>query len=588
MLEKYNKNKKIMMALCLCGAISLLAVPLLGTYLIRLFSLGLIYAIVSMGLNVAIGYTGQFSLGQAALFAVGSYTGALLYRDLDASLWVSLIISIITGMLVGLLLGLPALKAQGHYLSLLTMGFSIIVTKIIIEWRDVLGGPLGLMVGRFEIFGMELNNVGTYYTILALCTICLFITRNLISSKFGRAFQAIRDNDLAAECMGVDKRNYKLIAFVYNAALASFAGCLFAYFSRYISPDIYSFTLSVFFLISIIMGGTGTIIGPIIGTIIMTIGPEYLQSFQEYRLLIYGCLLIAAVYAFPTGIIGITRKKFHFLTKIEKPEIISDNPLGKKDGSEKDELMTLKDVTMKFGGLYAIKDLNMTIRKGTVHSLIGPNGAGKSTMINVITGLYTPTEGDVYLNGDKITGIDPHKISKAGVGRTFQNAQIFAGMTVLENVMVGRQNMIKHNLINSLLHTKKMRTEDEAVKQKAWELLKFIGLEDYAGEIAYNLAGGQQRMLEIGRALAMEPSLLLLDEPAAGLNEAEINNLSSLIEEIVKHGITVFLIEHHLDFVMDISDTVTVLNFGEKLAEGIPTDIQNNQEVIEAYIGKEE
>jgi branched-chain amino acid transport system permease protein len=588
-LNSSSKEQKVLWVIAVLAVISFLAAPaVVSSYFLRLMSLTLIYLILTTGLNIIAGYTGQVSLGQAGLYGIGAYTGAILAVKLGVPFWLCLPAAMVVAGLFGLVLGAPTLKVSGHYLALITIGFGVIVEKVLIEWQSLTGGAMGLSLPGITLFGQNLSEMGFYYLLLLLCLLTLLVTNNIVRSYFGRAFIAIRDNEIAASCMGVNLTSYKLLAFVLSAILAGAAGCLYAFYSVFISPDTFIFNLSIFFLLTIIVGGAGTIAGPIIGTLLLTIVPEYLHFLDEYRLIIYGALLILSVIGLPQGIAGAFRNKFPGIVYFAPPVDIPDDSLTDRlYKSENDVLLELKNVSKHFGGLRAIDEFSMAVKSGTVHSLIGPNGAGKTTLINIITGVYQPSVGKVCFKGKDLLRLKPDRIALAGIGRTFQNVQVFDNLTVLENVMVGAHGKFRSNIWHNIFRIGKARQEEEKAHLQAWSLLKMVGLEDRASEPANSLSSGQQRLLEIARALAMEPDLLLLDEPAAGLNEIEIERLGEIIGRIKDKGITVFLIEHHIDFVMDISDVITVLNFGRKLTEGCPSEVQSNPEVIEAYLGTE-
>ncbi|TGE37659.1 branched-chain amino acid ABC transporter ATP-binding protein/permease [Desulfosporosinus fructosivorans] len=589
MKRKFNKEQKILFILGALLLIGFLAGPATGPYFLRLMSLTLIYLILTTGLNIVSGYAGQVSLGQAGLYGIGAYTGGVLSVKLGLSIWLGMPVAMVVAGICGLIVGIPTLRVSGHYLALITIGFGVIVEKLLVEWVPLTGGPGGISVQPISIGSEVLSEVQVYYVILAICLLVLWLVNNIIKSPFGRAFSAIRDNEIAAGCMGINIMGYKLLAFVLSAVFAGLAGCIYTYFSIFVSPDTFSFNLSVFFLLTLIVGGQGTMAGPIIGTILLTILPEYMQALDKYRLIIYGLLLIVSVIGLPHGISGAILRKFPKLLAVEKPEKFEVDPIvDRSQNKDNEDLLVMENVTKRFGGLNAIQNISLTVKKGSVHSLIGPNGAGKSTLINIITGVYKPNEGSVLFNGSQINGTKPYKIALAGISRTFQSVQVFGNMSVLENVMVGGHGQYHSNLFDFIFKLGRGRKEERITRERAWALLQMVGLEDRASEFSSSLSSGQQRLLEIARALAMEPDLLLLDEPAAGLNEVEISHLSNLIKKITPKGVTILLIEHHIDFVMDISNTITVLNFGKKLAEGSPTEIQENQEVIDAYLGKDE
>lgn len=573
-------------------AVILVLVPLVADneYELRLFMLFLIYGVIAVGLNVLVGLTGLVSLGQAGLFALGSYTGAILAMRLGFDIVAASIGAAIVSGLFGVLLAFPTVRVRGVYLAVVTIAFGIIVENVAIEWQSVTGGTTGLTsIPRPNLLGMPLSGFAFYGVLAGTLFLATLLVHNLKLSRYGRTMLAVSQSETASRALGINPTAMRTMAFVISSVTAGVAGTFYAFLNSYISPDIFTFADSVRFLLMVILGGAGSTFGPVIGAYILTYLPEYLQQFQLWQKFAYGALLLFVMFVLPRGIIGTLAHAFKRFRPVEKaPDpsegVPAEAALRRNRDTQSSELVA-NGLTVRFGGLTALSNAFLRVKGGEIHALIGPNGAGKSTFVNTISGFYRADEGEFGLDGVNMTGLRSLDIARLGLARTFQNTELFGELSVLENVMAGYDQRLSYGVVDALLRTPRMRRQEEECRKTAIGLLAFVGLSSYANEEARFLPFGLQRRLEIARALASKPKLLLLDEPAAGLTTQEIDELEEMVRRIAGLGISVLLIEHHVDLIMALADNVTVLDYGQVIASDAPDVIQNDPRVIEAYFG---
>jgi branched-chain amino acid transport system permease protein len=567
-------------ALAAAGLVTAAALPLVAmpAYVTSVLMQASTYAVAVLGLTVCLGYAGQINLAQAAFFGLGAYGVGLGTAAYGLPFWLALTIGLALAAVCGMALGLAALRIGGHYLAMVTITFQTIFSLVLINWVTFTHGPDGVAnIGRPALLGHAFDD-GEHLSlaILALTAVGLYVLA-LPDTRLGRAMRALRDNELAAGVVGVDTYRTKVVAFALSSVLGALGGGLFASGFSYVSPDQFTFGESVVFLTMALLGGVGSPFGAMLGTALLILLPEWLRFLKVVYLAVYGAAVILIMVFMPDGIWGfVARQRRRWKRPPATPEAVAPLPLVHQTARDAGRaVLVTEDLSKHFGGLKALDGVSFSVRANDVHALIGPNGSGKTTLLNVLSGLYQPTGGRVRFDGRDLAGLHPHQRAGLGLGRTFQNIRLFAAMTVLENVMVGAER--PNNPIPG---------GQDALVRHALAALAFVGLLGRAHAETKSLSYGHQRLVEIARTLAGSPTLILLDEPGAGLNHAEKAELVLLLKRLKGHGLTIVIIDHDVSLVEQVADRITVLDFGRCIAHGAPAEVLRHPDVIAAYLGE--
>ncbi|MGH9273273.1 MAG: ABC transporter permease subunit, partial [Acidimicrobiales bacterium] len=561
-------------------------------------SIGVALAVAALSLNVLLGYAGQLSLGHAALLGVGACSASVAVDRWELPMPAGWALGTAGGAAIALVIGLPALRLRGLYLGLVTLAFGLTLQASLLRWQFFTRGSAGVSLPRRLWGDRVLTDAAPYLSISLLLLLAVWLLdRNVVRTKVGRAFQVLRDDEDAAESFGIDVVRYKLLAFVLAGGIAGLAGAMYGSAIGLVNSDAFTLDLSLRIVLFVVIGGIGTRWGPVAVALLLAITPQLPSSFRGWDLIVAGAITLYNVVAMPEGFAGLVRTRRRHRSEQRaaasdddtlalRPDFVVVAPSDPADRAPGAELLTVHEVSVRFGGLHAVDGVSLRVEQGTIVGIIGPNGAGKSTLFDAITGYVPSARGQVVLDGSHLEGQPPHRRARAGLGRTFQGVGLSRDMTVRQNVLMAQHASARYGVAAALVFAAPVRQVEAELAERADEIIDRLGFSAYADTEVGSLSGGQQRLVELACVLSTAPRVLLLDEPTAGLAPAAAETLADRLRELRDdHGQSILLIEHNVPLVLDLCDQVYVLNAGQVLAAGTPASIGDNPEVLEAYLG---
>jgi len=585
-----SRNRILIALVVLVPLIALAPVP---DFWINQFNTIGLYSLVCLGLVLLTGVGGLISFGQAAFVGIGAYTTAWFTLNMGMSPWLTVWIGLAFTAVCALILASITLRMSGHYLPLATIAWGLALYYLMGN-LDALGKYDGLLGLHSLTIGSHDLGTGRGFFVLAWFLVLAFATAllNLLDSRSGRAIRALKGGVQMAEAMGVNTFRYKVVIFVLAALFASVSGWLFAHFQRTVNPSAFGLKMGIEYLFMAVVGGIGQVWGALVGATVtkllddqlQVLLPKWIGTSGSYEVIVFGIALVLMLKHLPEGLWDFVQSRLPAGRRTVDWSEAPNLPARNKPANG-DILLDVRAIRKEFGGLVAVNDISFQIRAGQIVGLIGPNGAGKSTSFNLVTGLLGLTRGAVHFRGQDISGLSSRAIARRGMARTFQHVKLIPDMTVLENVALGAHARGRKGVVSAMLRLD--RAEEQTLFKEAQRQLERIGMGDQLHELAGNLAMGPQRMMEIARALCGDPALLLLDEPAAGLRHLEKQGLIQVLRQLQAEGMSILLVEHDMDMVMQVCDRLVVMEFGTRLMEGTPSEVQESPAVRAAYLGEE-
>jgi len=575
-----------------CALILLIAAPFMTGAQQQMVCFAIISIALAQSLNILSGMTGQISLAYGAFMGIAAFTSVILVKKLGISPLLSIPIGAALSGLIAWLLSFPAARVKEFYLAMMSVGFGMIFSEIVREWESLTGGVMGItgvpsaQLGTFVVAGWVLSTTDYTRALVMFALVMLFTLDRFVRSRWGRALFAVHVSEIAARSIGIRSGQIKRQAYLLSGILAGFAGAMYAHLVSYIGPESFEIHRSIEILVMSVVGGLGSLAGQVLGGIVLTFLPLQLEAFADYKFIVYGVVLTLIFVVMPSGLAGVLLDPPRFIANRFRAKAInlSAIPVERKR-IVGEEILRWENLRRDFAGLTAVTNFNFSLKGGEVVGLIGPNGSGKSTTINVVTGVYAPSAGRVLLKGQDISALPIEYIASLGMVRTFQDPRLVGRFTVLENVMLGAHLHQKYGWTEALFGLGRVTVNEQSALHRAEAALSLIDMMEFRDSVVDSLPYGYRRLVELARALALDPDVILLDEPGAGLSEAEIGRLKQVVRHLAGKGVAVLIVDHHMDLLAQLVDYVVVLDSGEEIFRGSMNDMRSDPLVAECYLG---